>query len=121
MSKAVDQLELPAQDTALEVCKGVEQSLPPGPDAEVLHPAILASGRVDFPEEESADAGIQAHIHESHQPSNTQTSSLPPSITNFSQELLTPWSCKGMKIFVDICSGADKPFIRRSLHWDFLH
>ena len=28
---------------------------------------------------------------------------------NYSQELLTPWSCQGVKIFVDICSGADKP------------
>ena len=37
------------------------------------------------------------------------TSSLPSSMTNFSQELLTPWSCQGSKIFLDICSGVDAP------------
>ena len=34
---------------------------------------------------------------------------IPPPISNFSQDLLTPWSCKGTKIFVDICSGASRP------------
>ena len=32
-----------------------------------------------------------------------------PFLHNYSQELLTPWSCQGVKIFVDICSGADEP------------
>ena len=36
-------------------------------------------------------------------------SGLHSSMTNFSQELLTPWSCQGSKIFLDICSGVDAP------------
>ena len=36
-------------------------------------------------------------------------SGLLSSMTNFSQELLTPWSCQGSKIFLDICSGVDAP------------
>ena len=41
---------------------------------------------------------------------STSTSiSIPPSMHNFSQELLTPWSSQGMKIFLDICSGSERP------------
>ena len=34
---------------------------------------------------------------------------IPPSSSNPCQDILTPWSCKGTKIFVDICSGVSKP------------
>ena len=37
------------------------------------------------------------------------TMDIPATISNHSQDILTPWSCKGTKIFVDICSGDSRP------------
>ena len=37
------------------------------------------------------------------------STSIPTALHNFSQELLTPWSSQGTKIFVDICSGSERP------------
>ena len=72
-------------------------------------PATLAPDRAVLPEEEPSATIQPGTTHEALIIPPSTSTSPPPSLTNFSQELLTPWSCMGMKIFVDICSGADKP------------
>lgn len=109
MPSAVDQLQLPAPDTIFEVAMGDEQHPPIGHLADDSLPAILAPDKAVLPEEEPSATVQHGTIHDNMIIPPPTSISPPPSLTNFSQELLTPWSCMGMKIFVDICSGADKP------------
>ena len=44
-----------------------------------------------------------------HQHTQLSQTTIPSALYNASQDLLTPWSCTGTKIFLDICSGADCP------------
>ena len=44
-----------------------------------------------------------------HQHTQISQTTIPSALYNVSQDLLTPWSCTGTKIFLDICSGADCP------------
>ena len=78
------------------------------------------------------DAILAVNVHEEHKPIDLDSfppepppqpslSTLtldptpiftPPIMHNFSQELLTPWSSQGTKIFLDICSGSERPLSR---------
>ena len=82
-----------------EVSPAILAPLPTVSDMET-DPNIQTEHRPD-PQPEQPDCR-QEHDH-------LVTSSLTSSMTNFSQELLTPWSCQGSKIFLDICSGVDAP------------
>ena len=65
-------------------------------------PKITGFGDKPLPEH------LRAQFHVTASAGSAQLS-LRTQITNFAQELLTPWSCQGTKIFLDICSGVDAP------------
>ena len=93
---------------------------PPGPEPAVS-PAHFAPMRLECPDEKPIAAGSQP-CHESPGrldasatiiPSSSSTSSplqhIPREPHNASISLLQPWTCKGTRIFLDICSGDTRP------------
>ena len=85
--------------------------LSPAPFAPDM-PAILATSQPahqqDAMVEEIPDTD-NGDTHMEHQPAHPSHTTIPSDLHNVSQDLLIPWSCKGTKIFLDICSGADCP------------
>ena len=88
----------------------------PQPSAQTSHfattqQAILAPQVSDITDQPFQDPAVVeiSNMHEDVSMQDPPSTTHIPIMHNFSQELLTPWGCLGVKIFVDICSGADKP------------
>ena len=112
-----------SEPTPLSGCVAAEAFQPVSPmfqtptrDDQVVSPAILAPLPANAEmetEPKNQNERCPDHPPETadHRREHDQVmpSCLYSSMTNFSQDLLTPWSCKGSKIFLDICSGVDAP------------
>ena len=109
--RVVDQLELTPSTSAMDLAE--EQ---PQPSAQTSHfattqQAILAPQVSDITDQPYQDPAVVeiSNMDEDVSMQDPPSTTHIPIMHNFSQELLTPWGCLGVKIFVDICSGADKP------------
>ena len=114
-----DQLELQSMDIeatqeAEHLHPAIQPTLPKASDDAILAETAQVSNEEIM---QPATNTLLSHLPTSPAlPSTPSESSLPPRIHNFSQELLTPWSTQGTKIFLDICSGSERPLSRAIQH-----
>ena len=103
-------MDIEATQEAEHLHPAIQPTLPKASDDAILAETAQVSHEEIMPP--TTDT-LPSHLPiSSALPSTSSESSLPPRIHNFRQELLTPWSTQGTKIFLDICSGSERPLSR---------